>query len=48
MGEDKQVGDWVVLFWDSIYQIKDVPEIFKMNEFATQEQINEQIEIDKL
>lgn len=48
MGRDKKVGDWVVLYDDEVYQIKDIPEVFKSNAFATQHQINKQKEIEKL
>ena len=48
MGEDKKVGDWIILYDNNAYQIKDIADIFKSNEFATQEQIDRQIEIEKL
>jgi hypothetical protein len=39
MGEEKKIGDWVVIN-DRAYQIKSAPEVFLSNEFATQEQID--------
>jgi hypothetical protein len=39
MGTDKKVGDWIVLFGDEVYQIRNDATIFKSNKLATKEEI---------
>lgn len=39
---DKKIGDWVMLCDGQLaYQIKNIPEVFKRDLLATEEQINE-------
>lgn len=47
MNEDKKIGDYIVLYDNEVYQIKNIPEVFKSNEYATQEQIKEYIKTQR-
>ena len=46
-GKDKKVGDWVHLYANNAYQIRDVAEVFKQNRYATPEEIEAAKKIDK-
>ena len=46
-GKTKKVGDWIHLYDNHAYQIQDVPEVFKQNRYATEEEIETAKAIDK-
>lgn len=39
MKQDKKIGDYIILFGENVYRIKESPEVFFSNEFANEEQI---------